>query len=223
MIPETSQIECEAILFDLDGVLIDSSECIYRHWKEWADAHGLDAQEIMYASHGVRTIETIRRFAPQLDAEKEADLYSAREAADTVGVVAMEGANRLLTALPEGRWAIVTSCSAELAKARLRQANLPIPRILVTSDDVRHGKPAPEPYLAAAKRLGIAADESVVVEDALAGIEAGKKAGMRVVGIITDFRRDELIAAGADVVARGVAQLNVRAMPAGRTLLITVE
>lgn len=222
MSSDTSQIECQAILFDLDGVLIDSSACIYRHWKEWADAHGLNAQEIMGASHGVRTIETIRRFAPQLDAEKEAALYSAHEAADTLGVVAMEGADRLLTALPEGRWAIVTSCSAELAKARLRQANLPIPRILVTSDDVRHGKPAPEPYLAGAKGLGIAADGCVVVEDALAGIEAGKKAGMRVIAIITDFTRDELFAGGADLVIDRLRRLRLREGAVGG-LIVAVE
>lgn len=219
----TRQLECDAILFDLDGVLIDSTACIYRHWKEWADGQGLDADEIMRAAHGVRTIETIRRFAPQLDAEKEAALYNAREVADTVGVVAVEGASRLLTALPEGRWAIVTSCSTELAKARLGQANLPIPRVLVTADDVRQGKPAPEAYLVGANWLGIAVEKCVVVEDALAGIEAGKKAGMRVVAVITDFTGDELAAAGANIVIDLVAQLKIRETADGRALIVSVE
>lgn len=223
MASNTSQLECEAILFDLDGVLIDSTECIYRHWKEWADAHGLDADEIMRMSHGVRTVETIRRVAPLLDAEKEAALYSAREAADTIGVVAMQGASQLLAALPEGRWAIVTSCSRELAMARLRQANLPIPRILVTADDVRQGKPAPEPYLAGAKGLGIAPKRCVVVEDAPAGIEAGKKAGMQVIGITTTLTGEELIASGADLVIDHATRLKIRGTADGRALVITTE
>ena len=186
------QLECEAILFDLDGVLIDSASCITRHWEEWTRQHGLEMAAVMQIAHGLRTIETIRLVAPHLDAEKEAKRFTEVEVVDTEGVVVIEGALPLLKELPKGIWAIVTSGSRELARARLRWAGLPIPRTLVSGDDVRQGKPAPEPYLVGAKRLGKAAEKCVVIEDAPAGVEAARMAGMRVIGITTTHSREEL-------------------------------
>ena len=172
-------MECDAVLFDLDGVLIDSTTCIVRHWKQWAERHDLDLNAVMQVAHGIRTIETIRLVAPHLDAEKEEEQFTVLEVADTEGVVAIEGARRLVENLPKDVWAIVTSGSSELAKARLRRAGLPIPHMLVTADEVTHGKPAPEPYLLGAKRLGFAVERCIVIEDAPAGIEAGEKPGCR--------------------------------------------
>ena len=189
-------VECDAILFDLDGVLIDSRICIVRHWREWAHQHGLDLAAIMQVAHGLRTVETMRLVAPHLDAEEEAERFTEAEVVDTEGVVAIEGASQLLNRLPQDVWAIVTSGSKELAMARLRQAGLPIPRTLVTADDVKQGKPAPEPYLVAAKRLGVAASRCVVVEDAPAGIEAARAAGMQVIAITMTHSRDELLGQG---------------------------
>ena len=190
------RIECDAVLFDLDGVLIDSSMCIVRHWREWAHQHGLDVVAIMRVAHGLRTVETMRLVAPHLDAGEEAEHFTASEVADTEGVIGIEGAAELLNRLPADVWAIVTSGSKELATARLQRVNLPIPRTLVTGDDVRQGKPAPEPYLVAAKRLGVAVGRCVVVEDAPAGIEAAHAAGMQVIAITTTHSRDELPAQG---------------------------
>jgi sugar-phosphatase len=187
-----TQLECEAILFDLDGVLIDSTSCITRHWEEWTRQHDLEMAAVMQVAHGLRTVETMRLVAPHLDAEKEAERFTAVEVVDTEGVVAIEGALPLLRGLPKGVWAIVTSGSNELAMARLRRAGLPIPRILVSGDDVRQGKPAPEPYLVGAKRLGKAVERCVVIEDAPAGIEAARAAGMRVIGITTTHSWEEL-------------------------------
>ena len=186
------QVECGAILFDLDGVLIDSTSCITRHWEEWTRQHRLEMAAVMQVAHGIRTIETIRLVAPHLDAEKEAERFTAAEVIDTEGVVAIEGALSLLERLPKGVWAIVTSGAKELARARLRRAGLPIPRILVSGDDVRQGNPAPEPYLVGAKRLGKAVEKCVVIEDAPAGIAAAHIAGMRVIGIATTHSREEL-------------------------------
>jgi sugar-phosphatase len=186
------QLLCEAILFDLDGVLIDSTSCITRHWQEWARQHSLDMATVMRAAHGIRTVETIRLVAPHLDAEREAERFTALEVLDTEGVVVIDGALPLLRGLPEGVWAIVTSGSSELAKARLRRAGLPIPQTLVSGDDVRQGKPAPEPYLVGAERLGKAVERCVVIEDAPAGIEAAHAAGMQVIGITTTHSREEL-------------------------------
>ena len=187
-----TQLECDAVLFDLDGVLIDSTSCITRHWEKWACQHGLEIAAVMQVAHGIRTVETMQLVAPHLDAEKEAERFTAFEVVDTEGVVAIEGAFQLLNKLPKDAWAIVTSGSKELAMARLRQVDLPIPRTLVTADDVKQGKPAPEPYLVAAKRMGIATARCVVVEDAPAGIEAAHTAGMQVIAITTTHSRDEL-------------------------------
>jgi sugar-phosphatase len=187
-----TQLECDAILFDLDGVLIDSSSCITRHWEEWARQHGLEMAAVMQVAHGLRTVETMRLLAPHLDAEKEAERFTATEVVDTDGVVPIEGALPLLEGLPNGTWAVVTSGSRDLAMARLRRAGLPIPQALVSGDDVTQGKPAPEPYLMGAKRLGKAVERCVVIEDAPAGIEAARAAGMRVIGMTTTHSREEL-------------------------------
>ena len=187
-----TQLECEAILFDLDGVLIDSTSCITRHWQEWTRQHNLEMAAVMQVAHGLRTIETMRLVAPFLDAEKEAERFTAAEIADTDGVVAIEGALQMLTALPRGVWAIVTSGSHRLAKARLRRAGLPVPDTLVSGDDVRQGRPAPEPYLMGASRLGKTVERCVAIEDAPAGIEAARAAGIQVIGITTTHPREAL-------------------------------
>jgi sugar-phosphatase len=183
---------CDAVLFDLDGVLIDSTSCITRHWSAWAGRHGLDVSAIMRVAHGLRTIETMRMAAPHLNVEKEAEEFTAGEIADTDGVVAIEGALQLLSTLHTDAWAVVTSGSAELAAARMGRAGLPIPATLVTADDVQRGKPAPDPYLLGATRLGMAPERCVAVEDAPAGIEAARAAEMRVIGIATTHQHTEL-------------------------------
>ena len=185
-------LTCDALLFDLDGVLIDSTACITRHWEAWAVHHGIDLSTIMQAAHGVRTVETMQRVAPHLDVEKEAERFTAGEIADTDGVVVIEGAPELLARLPEDAWAVVTSGSAELATARLRRAGLPVPSVLVTAGDVQRGKPAPDPYLLGAERLGMPVDRCVAIEDSPVGIQAARAAGMRVIGITTTHAREEL-------------------------------
>jgi sugar-phosphatase len=215
-----TQLECDAILFDLDGVLIDSTICITRHWEEWAGQHGLEMAAVMRVAHGLRTVETMRLVAPHLDAEKEAERFTAVEVVDTEGVVPIEGAFQLLNGLPDDAWAIVTSGSNELAKARLRRAGLPVPRIFVTGDDVRQGKPAPEPYLVGAERLGRAVERCVVVEDAPAGIEAARAAGMQVIGITTTHSREELL--GAAVIIDQLSALRI-VVGEGRRLALQIE
>ena len=206
-----NHLKCDAILFDLDGVLIDSTSCIIRHWKNWADQHGIELDKIMEVAHGIRTIETIRQVAPHLDAQKEAQDIEVLEVSDNVGVVSIEGASQLLTGLPANAWTIVTSASLDLATARLKQANLPAPTILVTADDVQQGKPDPEPYLVGAKRLGVPVNRCVVVEDAPAGIIAGKRAGMKVIGITKTYPRELLSENGADFVIDHLTRLQVQA------------
>ncbi len=203
------ELTCDAILFDLDGVLIDSSACIARNWAVWAAPHGIAVDAIMRVAHGVRSIETIRAVAPHLDAQAEADRLTALEVADTDGVVAMPGAHALLASLPDGAWTIVTSGGRDLAAARLAAVGLPIPAQIVTADDVTQGKPAPEPYLLGAQRLGIAPERCLVVEDAPAGIEAGRSAGIRVLGIASTHDRADVLARGVTAAVDRLADLRV--------------
>jgi len=215
-----STFHCDAIFFDLDGVLVDSTICVERHWQEWANKHQLDGDEIISQAHGVRSIEIIRRFAPHLDAGAETDLYSVNEVVDTVGVVPVEGARVLMETLPVECWAVVTSCSEALARARLEAAGLPVPENMITSDDVVQGKPDPEPYLAGARLLGVPAENCLVIEDAPAGVQAGVNAGMRVVGVKGARQGSEIKKAGADIVVEQLTDLVIKGSGEGCRLEI---
>lgn len=201
---------CDAILFDLDGVLVDSSRVIRRHWEAWAARHDFDLEEVLRLAHGQRTVETIRMTAPHLNAEEEEAAFTAGEMVDTDGVVAIEGALALLTSIPAGRWTVVTSGSRELATVRLQAAGLPIPGHLVGGDEVQQGKPSPEPYLLGASRLGVLPEACLVVEDAPAGIRSAIAAGMMVIGVATTHVPEALT--GAHVVDR-LAHIHARLDP----------
>ncbi|MFN8467479.1 MAG: HAD-IA family hydrolase [Caldilineaceae bacterium] len=203
------QLECTAILFDLDGVLIDSTECITRHWQEWAVQHNLDIAAIMDVAHGRRTIETMRIVAPHLSLDEEARRFEAAEVVDTQGIITIDGALALLNSIPAGAWAIVTSGSRALATARLQSRGLPVPPVMVTADDVVNGKPHPEPYMTAAQILGLPAGECIVVEDSPAGLAAAAAAGMRSIGIASTHDRAELVQ--ATVIAGALHDIQVEA------------
>src|SRR5947208_3448408 len=149
-------MQCRAILFDLDGVLVDSRECIELIWHAWAAERGLDPADFLRVAHGRRIAETLRLVAPQLDASVEAAVLDAMEEVETRGLRATPGAAALLRQLSEAQRAIVTSGSRAVATLRLRTAGLPIPDVFVTAGDVKQGKPYPEGYLMAAGRLGVA-------------------------------------------------------------------
>jgi HAD superfamily hydrolase (TIGR01509 family) len=121
----------------------------------------------MAIAHGVRTLEVIQRVAPHLNAEAEVRELESREANHQEGVTVMPGAVELVHSIPEGRWGVVTSGTRLLASARLRYCGLPVPKVLVTADDVAHGKPHPEPYLKGAELLGFDPADCLVIEDAL--------------------------------------------------------
>ena len=161
----------------------------------------------MGSLHGRRMVELIRDFAPHLDAEAEAEALAAAEGPDTNGVYEVEGARALLQGLPPGRWAIATSGNHLTATTRITHTGLPSPAVLVTADDVRRGKPDPEPYLLAASRLGIAPERCVVIEDAPAGIAAAQAAGMKAIGLATTHTPAEL--ANADAIAPHLRALHI--------------
>ena len=198
----------QALLFDLDGVLVDSHTVVERTWRRWAARHGLDADELLAVAHGRRTRDTLEAVLPQLDAAPEVAWPDAAELADLEGVVAVAGASALLQGLAAGTWAVVTSCGRELARRRLARAGLPIPEILVTSEDVTRGKPAPDGFLLGARRLGVDAASCIAFEDAPPGLDAARGAGCRVIALTTTHPPHRL--SGADAIVRDLAAVSVR-------------
>lgn len=198
---------CSAILFDLDGVLVDSTRSVARQWRLWAQDNGVDPEQVLKIAHGRRTVEVVRLLAPHLPTEEEVQKLEQREAADTEGVTVMPGAADLVRSIPDGRWGVATSGTRYLATSRLRLGNLPIPRVLVSADEVVKGKPDPEPFLKGAELLGMNAEECLVIEDAPAGIRAAHAGGMKVIALPSTYPVSEL--QEADAVVQGLQKIRV--------------
>lgn len=194
------------LLFDLDGTLVDSRAVVERHWSAFCERNGLDFGAVLAVLHGVRSVDTIRAVAPQLDAPAEAARLDEDEEVDTDGLVLVAGAERALARLEEGRWGIVTSGHRALAERRLRAVGLPIPSVMVCGDEIVRGKPDPEGFLAGARLLGVEPEACVAFEDAPAGILAATAAGMAVVGITTTHGAPALD--GATVVIADLTELD---------------
>ena len=177
-----------AVLFDLDGVLVDSTWVVERAWRRWARGQHVNAAEVLAVAHGRPARDIVRMFAPHLDAAEVAEqvlLLAQEEARCAAGLTAIPGARECVGVARRGQWAVVTSGGRELAMARLAAARLPVPEVLVTADDVTAGKPDPEPYERACRALAVPAGECVVVEDSPAGVLAAKRAGMTVFAVTT--------------------------------------
>ncbi len=198
---------CSAILFDVDGVLVDSTGSVDRHWRIWARERGVDEEKIVAIAHGVRAIEVIRTVTPHLDAEAELRAIEEKESDDHEALTAMPGAVELVRSLPQKFWGVVTSGSRHLASERLRLVGVPTPRVMITADDVVNGKPHPEPYLKGAAELGVQPEQCLVIEDAPAGIRAAHDGGMKVIGFASTYRLEQL--EKADAVIKGFDQLSV--------------
>jgi sugar-phosphatase len=204
-------LTCDALLFDLDGVLVDSTACVEDTWRRWAIRHGLDADTIVRIAHGRRALDTVRLAAPHLDdagVEAEVAALAAHEARETSGVLEVPGAAALLRDLPPTRWAVVTSGARAVAEHRLRHVGLPVPPVLVCADEVVHGKPHPEGYLTAAARLGVSPAVCLVVEDAPAGLAAAHAAGMRALAVAMTHPPAAL--GGAELIAHALSAVTVR-------------
>jgi mannitol-1-/sugar-/sorbitol-6-phosphatase len=202
-------IRCGALLFDMDGVLVDSTPAVARVWTSWALEHGFDPAEIVQKAHGRPSLATIRELLPRADHEAENREVERREIEDIADVVALPGASELLRAIPEARWSVVTSATRRLAEVRLRAARLPVPKHLVSSDDVQRGKPFPDPYQKGAEILGIAPADCVVAEDAASGVRSGKATGARVLALRTTSTEAELLSAGANWIADDLSALSL--------------
>jgi len=202
-----SELVCRAILFDLDGVLVDSAERVEKTWREWAARHRLDAELVIAAAHGRRTVETVALVAPGLSADDELRALETSEATNSDGVYEIAGARELLQRLPPKRWAVVTSGIRAVAEFRIQYTGLPTPAVMICAEEISRGKPDPEGYLAAAGRLGFWPADCIVIEDAPPGIEAAKAAGMRAIGIATTYPSERLV--GADLVVEHLADLSM--------------
>jgi sugar-phosphatase len=209
----TYQYDCDAILFDLDGVLVDAKNCVEHLWRIWADKRQINVDKVLHYTRGRQAVETIHLVAPHLDAEHEAAELWAIEAHETTGLAKIPGALELLQSIPSGAWGIATSEIRAIASAHLTFAGLPAPDVLISAEDVVVGKPDPEPYQFAAMMLGVKPTRCVVIEGSPAGIKSGRAAGMHVVGVLSNaFAADEL--REAHVVVRKLGDIEVRQSPA---------
>jgi sugar-phosphatase len=215
-------VRAAGLLFDMDGVLVDSKAVIERVLQRWADRRGLDREAMLRLPHGQKTSDTVRNVAPHLNLAEEVAWLDAEEERDLAGIVEVRGAERLVRALAPDEWALVTSAGRALAAKRLAAAGVPLPRTIVSGESVKRGKPDPESYLLGARLLGRRPEECVVLEDAPAGIAAGLAAGMRVIGVATTYDRVRLAPLGCTAIVSTLADISVDPRGAGATLVLHI-
>lgn len=213
------EIRCRGVLFDMDGILISSIGSVERSWTKWAEMRGVDSEYACKVAHGRRAIETAALLRPDLDSEAELRLIEDIELADGKGLAVLPGVLDLLHALPENRWTVVTSATERLARMRLAQAGIPVPKQLVTADDVAQGKPDPAPYLAGATLLGVSPEDCVVFEDAESGTLAGRAAGCTVIATTFSHQAESLSA--AHYLIEDVTGVKARILPAEQGIALT--
>ncbi len=192
----------------MDGVLISSIASVNRSWRRWTKQYGIEGWETYTIPHGVRAMDIMQQLRPDFTAEQAAEglrTIEDFEIADTDDLKVLDGVRTLLNSLPPERWTIVTSATRRLLLGRLKAAGLPYPDELIAADDVKNGKPHPEPYMTGAKLLGFSSAECIVVEDAPSGVGSGRAAGSRVLGVLGTHTAQELYDAGAEWVVASLA------------------
>ena len=215
--PEPWRAAAAGLLFDSDGVLVDSDASVVRSWTRWSRQYDLDAPSVLEAVHGRRAADTVVELLPQRLHAIALQRISTYELEDVAQVAALPGARDLTSGLPDQVWAVVTSATSALAAARLAAAGIPAPPVLVTADDIFRGKPAPDGYRLAAQRLGAPVEECVVLEDAASGVASARAAGVsRVIGIGV-----RALDTDADVVVPDLRSVSYD--PASRTVVVSGE
>jgi sugar-phosphatase len=214
------QIRCRALLFDMDGVLVDSTPAVARVWTAWANRFGLDPDQVVRQAHGRPSIATIRELLPSANHRAEDQAIEKAEIEDIEDVIALPGTHELLSGLPDDRFAVVTSATRALALVRLRAAGFAIPKNLITSNDIQRGKPDPEPYLRGAQILGLSPADCIVIEDAPAGIQSGEAAGSSVIALRTTTPDSALRAAGADWIVTDCSEISLQPIQADKDLVL---
>lgn len=217
------ELVCKAILFDMDGVLVDSTPAVARVWRKWAAEHGFDPEHVAHIAQGRPSITTIRELLPNADAEAENRIVERMEIEDLEGVAACPGAAELLRSLPPERWVLVTSSTRPLAMVRLQAGGHAVPKYVITGNDIIHGKPHPEPFAKAAEMVGVPAEDCLVIEDTPAGIRAGKAAGCSVLGLRTTMSEPVLRQAKPDWIASSCADVRLADVTAGGELRLELR
>jgi sugar-phosphatase len=192
----------------MDGVLVSSLGSVERSWAKWGEMRGVDAALAIKTAHGQRAIETLRKLRPDLNDIEELKLIEEIEIADKDDIQVLAGVRRILAALPQKYWTIVTSATEKLARARLGYAGLAVPQHFITADMVRHGKPNPEPYLKGAALLGLKPEDCLVIEDSSAGALAGHAAGCKVLATLFSHTVESLTS--ADWIVQSLEGVTVR-------------
>jgi len=213
------QIRCKGVLFDMDGILISSLGSVERCWTKWAQMRGVDPVYACSIAHGCRSIDTVARLRPDLNAEAENRIIEDMEVEDTEGITVLPGVLKLLAALPSNRWTVVTSATERLARVRMAAGGIPVPQRFVAAELVTQGKPHPQPYLAGAALLGFAPEACVVFEDAASGTKSGRAAGCTVVATTFSHLAESLDA--ADYLIEDVTGVEVAALPGDAGLVLT--
>jgi sugar-phosphatase len=210
------EIQCQGVLFDMDGVLISSIDSVERSWRKWATGRGLDPAHALSIVHGCRAEDTMRKLGLDIDLAVELKVLEDLEVADQVGVRALDGVLELIQTLPRERWTVVTSATGRLARTRLAAAGIVPPERMISGDDVAEGKPNPAPYLAGAALLGVRPEECVVLEDSFSGVAAGRAAGCTVIATTFTHPAEDLTA--AHYLLHDVTGVRVEQADAGLTL-----
>jgi sugar-phosphatase len=201
----------EAVIFDLDGTLIDSTPAVDRTWNTFADEYGLTKAELG-RHHGVPSAAVVRGVVPEDRYQAAVQRIAELELADVHDIVVLPGATEALASLVGAKNAIATSCTVPLAEARIAAAQLVPPTVIVTADDVVNGKPHPEPFLAAARLLDADPRRCLVVEDAPKGLEAAQAAGCFTLAVVTTTPRKAL---DADAVVTDLSEVRFEVNQAG--------
>lgn len=215
------QIEVSGLLFDMDGVLVSSIGSVERSWRRWANHYGLPNADKVEIPHGMRAIEVMAQLKPDIDRAEGLKLIEDMEVADTADLQVLDGVRKLLESLPAHRWAIVTSATHRLLLSRLEAAGLPVPDRIISGDQVKRGKPDPEPYRRGAELLGVQPQDCLVLEDAPSGVRAGVAAGCRVLGVLGTHSAEELRKAGTSWIVSSLT--NVRTESRGDRIVITID
>ncbi len=208
----------QAVLFDMDGTLVDSVSAVDRCWSRWAREYGLPGGRLELA-HGVPSRQVLAAVVRPADLDAAVRRIEELEVADVDGVTLLPGAARVLASLPPGRAAIATSCTRPLAQARIAASGLAVPSVVVTASDVAVGKPEPAPFLLAARLLGVDPADCLVVEDAPAGVTAARAAGCTSLAVLTTHPRERL---EADAAVASLAEVRFVAVPGGVRVLPNV-
>ena len=197
----------DAIIFDMDGVIVDTRAIVEKVWFEWAVENKISWEDVKNNIHGKRTVEIIRQFTPELNEESTVKIIEDRQAEDIDNICVGKGARKCLNTIKGCKWAIVTSNTRTAALNKLENVQFNVPEVLITGDDVKNGKPSPDGYLMAASRLGVKPEKCIVVEDSPAGVKAGKDADMYVAAVKTTHREDFL--QNADVIVTSLYDLRI--------------